>query len=436
MTDPAVATAAAPALPTAPGPGSSPSPAPEPEPRPVRHGGNRELLAVPAYRRLLAAWTVSNLGDSALYITAGIWMKVLTGSDTLAASVFLVMGIPTLAAPWIGLLADRVPRRGLMIANNMLTAAVVLALLLVEPTGQLWIVYAVMALYAACGFVNGSAQSGLLKATVPPHLLAPANGLFSSVDQSLRLVAPLAGAAVFGIWGMAPVIVGTAAFFLVGAGLLLRVPAQALVREDRTPNLLAETTAGFVALWRHRGVRVATLVMGLACVGGGMTNSTSFAVLDRGLDLPPEALSVAVALQGVFSIIAGLNASRILNRLGFARSLGFGALAFGLGYGAQISGHLAVCLLGIVPFAFGITIVIVAAATLRQQELPDRLQGRGAAAASMLGNGTQALAAGFAAALLDVVDFRWLIAFGALSAMAGILPLLVGSVRARLNRSP
>ncbi|MCO1338261.1 hypothetical protein BJH93_05030 [Kocuria polaris] len=410
--------------PTAPAPTTETTTTDAPPSSGPAHGGNRELLAHPGYRRLLAAWTVSNLGDSALYITAAIWMKVMTGSDALAASVFLVMGVPAILSPWIGLLADRVPRRGLMIANNTLTAAVVLALLLVEPSGWLWIVYVVMALYATCGFVNASAQSGLLKSLMPTHLLAPANGMFASVDHGLRIVAPLAGAAVFGLWGMAPVVYATAIFFLLGALLLLRVSPRPVVREHEGESLMRQTLAGFGAITSRPAVRIATIIMGLACVGGGMTNSTTFAVVDRGLGLPPEALSVAVALQGAFSIIAGLNASKILNRFGFARTLGFGAFAFGLGYAAQTTGVLWLTILGILPFAFGITAVIIAAATIRQLQLPDHLQGRGAAAANVFANGTQTLAAGCAAAVIDIVDFRYIIAVGALFAMAGLVPAL------------
>lgn len=388
------------------------------------HGGNRELLGHAGYRRLLSAWTVSNIGDSALYITAGIWVKVLTGSDALAASVFLVMGIPSLLAPWIGLLADRVPRRALMLGNNVATAAVVLCLLAVQPTGQLWIVYVVMALYATCGMVNGSAQAGLLKAMMPQHLLAPANGMFASIDQGLRIVAPLVGAAAFGLWGITPLLFVTAGFFLLGAVLMLRIAPQPVLRLEEEGSLLRKTFAGFEALRSRPAVGAATAVLALACVGGGMTNSTTFAVLDRGLGLPPEFLSVAVALQGVFSIIAGLNAAKILNRFGYASSLAVGATAFGLGYGAQTTGILWLTMLGIVPFAFGITVVIVASATIRQLELPDHLQGRGAAATNMIANGIQTLAAGAAAAVLDVVDFRYIVAVGALFAVAGLIPAL------------
>ncbi|MBG6084040.1 MFS transporter [Zhihengliuella flava] len=393
---------------------------------PTRHGGNKELLAQGPYRRLLTAWTVSNLGDSALYITAGIWVKVMTGSDALAASVFLVMGIPSLLAPWIGLLADRVPRRALMMANNVATAAVVLCLLAVEPTGQLWIVYVVMALYATCGMVNSSAQAGLLKAIMPHHLLAPANGMFASIDQGLRIVAPLAGAAAFGLWGMPVLVYATATFFLLGALLMLRIDPQPVLRLEEEGSLLRTTFAGFAALRSRPAVGAATAVLALACVGGGMTNSTTFAVIDRGLGLPPEALSIMVAVQGVFSILAGLNAARILNRFGYTASLAAGVAAFGLGYGAQASGVLWLTALGIIPFAFGITVVIVASSTIRQLELPDHLQGRGAAATHMIANGIQALAAGAAAAVLDVIDFRYLVLIGAIFALLGLIPALAG----------
>ncbi len=38
-------------------------------------------LARRPFRRLTVAWTFSNFGDSALYLTVAIWAKDLTGSN-------------------------------------------------------------------------------------------------------------------------------------------------------------------------------------------------------------------------------------------------------------------------------------------------------------------------------------------------------------------
>jgi MFS family permease len=75
----------------------------------------RGPFADPRFRRLLAGQSLSTFGDTALYLTLGIWAKALTGSNAAAGAVFLALGIPALFAPAAGHLADRVRRRPLLL---------------------------------------------------------------------------------------------------------------------------------------------------------------------------------------------------------------------------------------------------------------------------------------------------------------------------------
>ena len=52
------------------------------------------------FRRLLIGNSVSSFGDSALYLSLGIWAKDLTGSNAAAGAVFFALGLPILFAPW------------------------------------------------------------------------------------------------------------------------------------------------------------------------------------------------------------------------------------------------------------------------------------------------------------------------------------------------
>jgi hypothetical protein len=58
----------------------------------------RGPFADPRFRRLLAGQSLSSFGDTALYLTLGIWAKALTGSNAAAGGVFLALGLPALAA--------------------------------------------------------------------------------------------------------------------------------------------------------------------------------------------------------------------------------------------------------------------------------------------------------------------------------------------------
>src|SRR5690606_5658029 len=67
----------------------------------------------PGFRRLAGAWVFTNLADSALFLMAAVWVKELTGSDVAGAFVFVALGLPAVLAPFLGMLADRLPRKHL-----------------------------------------------------------------------------------------------------------------------------------------------------------------------------------------------------------------------------------------------------------------------------------------------------------------------------------
>ena len=97
----------------------------------------------------LAALVVSGFGTSALWLASGVWVKDLTGSNGLAALCVLALWAPTLAGPALGTLADLTRHRPLLIALNLLPAALLLTLVTVDSPGRLWLLLTVLFLYAA-----------------------------------------------------------------------------------------------------------------------------------------------------------------------------------------------------------------------------------------------------------------------------------------------
>jgi MFS family permease len=394
-------------------------------PRTADVGSNRQALAVAPFRRLALAWLLTNFGDSALFLTAAIWTKSLTGSDAAAGLVFAALGVPALFAPLIGQLADRFNRRRLMVLNNVVAAVVVLALLLVQDAGQLWLVYLVIAAYAASSYLTAAAQGGLLRDLMPDRLLAPANGLLSTVDQGLRIVSPLAGAGVFALWGMGPVIAATCVCFLAAAAVLLSVRVSEAKHEPEAGETFwSSSMAGFRFLWLHRQLRPATLTLLIAVAATGILNVTLFASIEQGVGLPPESLAVFSSVQGIFSVLGGLSAASVIRRLGLQRTMVFGLVLLGLAIPLLASNSVALFLAAMVLVGCGVMWAIIAYVTLRQTESPAHLQGRTGAAANLLLNLPQVMAALVAAALIGFVDYRLSILAAAAGCLLSILPML------------
>jgi hypothetical protein len=59
-------------------------------------------------RLYFAGVAASTIGDTAMSLVAGIWVKALTGNNGAAELVSALVYVPSLAAPAAGMLADRI----------------------------------------------------------------------------------------------------------------------------------------------------------------------------------------------------------------------------------------------------------------------------------------------------------------------------------------
>lgn len=395
----------------------------------------RRLLGLRDARLYLAGQTLSLLGDTALWLAMGVWVKSLTGSSGAAALVFLAFALPQLLSPVAGVLVDRVRRRRLLLVTNLLTAAAVLPLLLVDGPGDVWIVYGVMVLYGASYAVLGAGQSALLTVLLPDALLGAGNAALQTLREGLRLVGPLAGAALFAWLGGAAVALLDAATFLAAAGALalMRVAEPVPVRRRR--DWRRELTDGLRHLGASPGLRRLAGAGALAVVGFGLSEAVVFAVVDEGLGRPPGFVGVLLAVQGVGAIVAGLAAPRVMARAGEGGLCALGmALAAG-GIPLLAVSALPVVVTGVLLFGASLPWIVVGALTLLQRSTPAPLQGRAYGAFELSLALPQTLAIGAGAVLVEAIDHRLLLA--AMAVLEGLAAgWLVAGARLRAPGRP
>jgi MFS family permease len=369
----------------------------------------RRIFGVRDVRVFFVGWAVSVFGDWAMFIVLGVWAKALTGSNAAAGLVFFALSLPSLFSPLAGLVVDRVRRRPLLAATYCVEALVVLALLFVDGRRDVWIIYAVTAFYGAAGTVAASARSALMTTTLPKELLGEANGLFQSVREGLRLIAPLLGAGIYSAFGGGAVaMLDTASFLAVVVALLfMRTPEPRFERVER--DFRSEVTAGAAHIFRTLPLRQIVVATGVCLLVVGFAETIIFAVLDQGLHRPPSFFGVLSSFQGVGAIVGGVSSPRILRRSGDVRLCGMGMAAFALGDATLVSSSLPLVLAGIVVAGCGVAWLIVGLATAIQVRTPLRLQGRVASAADLLVSTPQTVSIALGAMLVSFVDYRVLV---------------------------
>jgi MFS family permease len=378
----------------------------------------RRLLGLRDARLFLAGQSLSLLGDTALWLALGLWAKDLTGSSSAAGLVFLCIVAPQLASPLAGLLVDRVRRRSLLLAVNPITALAVLPLLAVHGAGDVWIIYAVALAYGASYVLLGAGQSALLHTLVPHDLLGTANAALQTVREGLRLITPLAGAGLYTLAGGAAVAVLDAATFLAATAALLALEVrESKPAPDPEPRAIA---AGARHITSTTDLRAMVLGCALCMLVIGFSETLIFELPDA-LGKPASFVGVLMAVQGVGAIAGALTATQALTRHGELRTAGFGMTIFALGALLMADSALGVVLAGKVLFGLGLPWIVVALLTLLQRSTPPHLQGRAFAASELALGAPQTLSIALGAALVAVVDYRFvLVVQAATVGLAGV----------------
>jgi MFS family permease len=376
----------------------------------------RKLFAYRDARLLVAGQSLSAFGDWAMWIVLAVWMKTLTGSSARAGLVFFALGLGNLAGPLGGLLADRVKRRPLMIVCDCVLGASVLVLLFVNDASTAWLLYLVALLYGVVGSVFYPARSALLRLMLPEELLAEANGLLSSVQQGLRIVAPLAGAGLYAAFGGGVVAILDAATFAGSALFLSRMHVREEKPEPPEHHFLREVTAGIEHVWRTLPLRQMTIGTTIALLVVGFTETLIFIVIGH-LGHKPSFFGVLATLQGIGSIAGGLTAAWVLRRIGEVRTVGLGLGLFGSCALLLAVPSLPIVLVGFFVAGLGIVWAIVAFNTALQTRTPLAIQGRVSAAVDVSLSLAQTASIATGALLSTFVDYRVLLV--ALAAVVG-----------------
>jgi MFS family permease len=182
--------------------------------RPLRHRG---------FALLWTAGLVSTIGSWMQTVAVGALLISQTGQATwavlVAAAGFLPIG---LLSPIGGALADRLPRRPVLIAGNLADTAVALMIAFLVATGHEspGLLVGLVAVQGAASAVIGPFQQAILPDLVPKSEFLPAIALNSSQFNLGRIAGPaLAGVAVAAFGYPVAFVANAASFLAVVAAL-------------------------------------------------------------------------------------------------------------------------------------------------------------------------------------------------------------------------
>jgi MFS family permease len=288
-------------------------------------------LEVPNYRRYFAGQLVS-LSGTWMQTVAAIWLILsLTDSGIAVGLTTALQFLPMLLiGAWGGLLADRIPKRRLLIATQALMAIPAIGLFAVTASGVAapWMVYlAVFAMGSVNAVDNPTRQSFVIE-MVGPDRVVNAVSLNSVIVQAARIVGPaLAGLLIAG-FGVVPCFALNALTFIAMIVALWGMDPRGLHEAPVAAREPGAIRAGLRYVARTPELAVPLALMALVGTLGFNFQVVLPMLAKFSFDGGAGAYAVLVSAMGVGSI-AGALVNGHHGRTG-PRLIAGGALAFGV----------------------------------------------------------------------------------------------------------
>ncbi|HEX9259092.1 MAG TPA: MFS transporter [Acidimicrobiales bacterium] len=369
-----------------------------------------QVFRNPALRRLQLAFAGSVMGDWAYAVAASIYAFEQGGAKAVGILGVIRYVLISVVMPFAATLADRLPRKLIMISVDLARAAIIaIAALVIASDGPAMVVYALAILGSVASTPFRPAQGALLPTLARnPGELTAANVSSSTIESVGFFTGPAIAAFLLSATSIPWVYLFDSITFVWSAVLVVGVhvpkklpepdlvPAAATLDPDAAPSLEAAAAAeaavaeheakesflrvvfaGYRTIIHHRDLR---LVMGLYAaqtIVAGASLVFEVAIALELLDMGRSGLGLLDSVLGVGGLVGGFAAIMLAQRNRLATDFGFGVI----GWSAPlllvaISPTLPAALACMVIIGVSNSVVDVNAQTILQRVVPDEVMGR------------------------------------------------------------
>jgi predicted MFS family arabinose efflux permease len=347
------------------------------------------------FRRLWLAQIVSEIGDWFYTLSIYTLLLQLTGHASSVALALVLQVLPqTFVGPAAGVVNDRLRRKHVMIAADLVRFGVVLAMLLVRSRSTVWLVYPLLLAETVMAAFFEPARSSVIPNIAAKGEVLIANTLSSATWSMNLLIGASVGGVVAALFGRDAVFILNALSFLASAQLIAGMhfaEPHAEVAAPLRPRDLVDFSPvleGIRYIRKHRTLlpaifaKAGELMIGPSWVIFTVLGAHEFAVHWRNVDSARGAMlgmSILLGGRGLGALVGPLIAARWAGRSDRRLKLGilFGYLIIALGYGTLGSSQTVWMASACAMFAhMGGSTVWVFSTTLLQLHAEDRFRGR------------------------------------------------------------
>jgi predicted MFS family arabinose efflux permease len=347
------------------------------------------------FRRLWMAQIVSEIGDWFYTLSIYTLLLQLTGHASSVALALVLQVLPlTFVGPTAGVVNDRMRRKHVMIAADLVRFAVVLAMLLVRSRSMVWLVYPLLLSETIMAAFFEPARSAVIPNIAAKGEVLIANTLSSATWSVNLLIGASVGGVVAAFFGRDAVFILNALSFLASAVLIGGMHFAEPHSESAAPLRLRDLVdfspvlEGIRYVRHHRTLlptvfaKAGELMIGPSWVIFTVMGAHEFAVHWRNVNAARGAMlgmSILLGGRGLGALVGPLVSARWAGRSDWRLQLGilFGYLTIAVGYGTLGSSRTVWTAAACAMLAhMGGSTVWVFSTTLLQLHTDDRFRGR------------------------------------------------------------
>jgi MFS family permease len=375
-------------------------------------------LGLAGFRLLFLSTLGSSIGTFLAAIALAIDVKDRTNSGLWVGAVLVVEILPTiLVGLTLGPLLDRLERRKLMVASDLLRAVVFAALPFATSAGE--IVGLALVAGLATGFFRPAVYAGVPN-LVPEAQLGNANALLQTIENASWAIGPVLGGLLTAAAGPHTAYWINAGSFLVSAVLVARIPARLLQSTTAlTRGHWTDLKEGFAAVLRSRPLLAVLLGWGLASLASGAISVSEVFLAKNTLHGGDFGYGLLYGGIGTGLVLGSFWSNVLVERIGIARAYASGLTLMALGFGvgaasADIWMAAGACVIG----GIGNGVAVVCNALLVQRGIGDDMRGRALTFVMSATFGLTGIGTIVAGAFMPADGARWVWLAGAIVLLA------------------
>ncbi len=343
-----------------------------------------QLLLYPGFVRLWMADGLSNFGTFIFGLSLQLLLIQVLNADQLEIGwVRSAQWLPSLLFGLLaGVVVDRVQRKQLLIATDIASCVLLLAIAgmgllgMLSPFGVAVLVF----LLGTAAVLQGGAHQSFTADLLPPSLLASGNVALTQTYTAAQTLGPLLAGVLAGVVGAPVTMLINAATYAASAVLLAGVPGRQPAERTAPSSLGADLREGIAWVYRHPFLAPYALCLHVWFIGNAIAGTVYIFHATR-LGLDGGTVGLTLGMAGLAGVIGAGLAERTARLLGTGKAILFCDFLTGLAWLiAAVTPQTGVALYALcaAQFVYGIGLGLRGPLEMsfRNAVTPSRLRGR------------------------------------------------------------